>query len=553
MGWDAYREQTLARQKQLGILPEHTQLTPMLEGIQRWEELSTDERRLFARMVEVNAGFMEHTDAQIGRLVDALERTGQLDNTLLFVFIGDNGASGEGGLNGLFNEQSVTVGGKTVEQNLGRIDQLGLPGSYNHYPVGWAMAGNTPFQLCKQYTHLGGVRNPLVVHWPQGIETRGELRHQYHHVTDIVPTILEAIGVEAPAVINSVQQEPVEGYAMNHSFDHADAPTSHTTQYYEMLGNRGLYHDGWKVVTYHGRKPWENKAAWGFDEDHWELYNLNEDPSEANDLMKDRDRANLDDPMVKKTIELVGLWWAEAGKYQVLPLDDRFYTRALGREALYAGREFMTFYEGAVRIQPYEAPRPSTAPGRSAPRSRSPTVAPTAPSPPWAATRPAGRSASRARCRCSATTSPTPNTPTSAAATPSHPAGTWSALSSRRPAPSRWAPAAPVASSSPTPRSPKALSPAPAPSATRWTRPSTSAGTRAPPSPRTTVPTPSSPARSSGSTSTSTPTSTPTSPTTTSTTRATSPTPCFASKRSNYLSRTWEWWRGPRSESGGRA
>jgi len=357
MGWDAYREQTLERQKQLGILPEHTRLTPMLEGVQKWDELPPEQRRLFARMAEVYAGFMEHTDAQIGRVIDALERTGQLDNTLIFVCIGDNGSSGEGGLNGLFNEQSVTVGGESVEQNLGRIDKLGRPGSYNHYPVGWAMAGNTPFQLCKQYTHFGGVRNPLVVHWPGGIAATGELRHQYHHCIDIVPTVLEAAGVQAPRFVNTVQQEPVEGFAMNYSFDAPDAPSTHATQYYEMLGNRGLYHDGWKVVTYHGRKPWENQAAWGFDEDHWELYDLTADPSESTDLMKDRDRSNLDDPMVKKQLELVSMWWAEAGRYQVLPLDDRFFTRALGRDELYAKRELMTFYEGAVRIQPFEAPQ----------------------------------------------------------------------------------------------------------------------------------------------------------------------------------------------------
>jgi arylsulfatase A-like enzyme len=280
MGWDAYREQTLARQKELGIVPEHTRLAPMLEGVQRWEELSGDERRLFTPMAEIYAGYMEHTDAQMGRLVDALEHTGQLDNTLIFVCVGDNGSSGEGTLNGLFNEQSIgNMVQEPVEQNLARLDQFGQPGSYNHYPVGWAIAGNTPFQLCKQYTHFGGVRNPLVVHWPRGIRARGELRHQYHHVTDIVPTILEAIGVEAPTHINSVQQEPVEGDAMNYSFDDADAPSTHTTQYFEMLGNRGLYRAGWKIVTYHGRKPWENKAAWGFDEDHWELYNLADDPS----------------------------------------------------------------------------------------------------------------------------------------------------------------------------------------------------------------------------------------------------------------------------------
>jgi arylsulfatase A-like enzyme len=357
-GWDAYREKTLVRQKEMGILPEHTQMTPMLEGVQGWDELPEENRRLFARMAELYAGYMEHTDAQIGRLIDSLEQTGQLDNTLIFVYVGDNGSSGEGGLEGLFNEQSVTIGGgETVEQNLDRIDHLGQPGSYNHYPVGWAMAGNTPFQLCKQYTHFGGVRNPLVVHWPDGIKAKGELRHQFHHVTDMVPTVLEAIGIDAPAHVNSVQQEPVEGYAMNYSFDDADAPTTHVTQYYEMMGNRGLVHDGWKIATYHGRKPWENKAAWGFDEDHWELYDLTEDPSESNDLMKDRDRANLDDPVVKRALDLIQLWWAEAGKYQVLPLDDRFYSRALGREGLYAERELLTFYEGAVRIQPFSAPQ----------------------------------------------------------------------------------------------------------------------------------------------------------------------------------------------------
>jgi arylsulfatase len=357
MGWDAYREQTLARQKALGILPEHTQLTPMLEGVQRWDDLSQDAKRVFARMAEVYAGYMEHTDAQIGRLIDALEMSGQLANTLLFVFVGDNGSSGEGGLEGLFNEQSVTVGGETLAQNVGRIDKLGLPGSYNHYPVGWAMAGNTPFQLCKQYTHFGGIRNPMVVHWPAGIAAKGELRHQYHHVTDIVPTILDAIGVQAPRFINGVQQEPVEGYAMNYSFDSPSAPTTHVTQYYEMMGNRGLTHDGWKIATYHGRKPWENKAAWGFDQDHWELYDLTADPSESNDLMKDRDAGNMDDPIVKKCLDLVSLWWAEAGKYQVLPLDDRFYSRALGREGLYAEHQKTTFYPGAVRIQPFAAPQ----------------------------------------------------------------------------------------------------------------------------------------------------------------------------------------------------
>lgn len=357
LGWDAYREQTLARQKALGAVPAEAQLAPMLEGVQRWDDLSADEKRLFARMAEIFAGYMEHTDAQIGRLVDALERSGQLENTLLFVFVGDNGSSGEGTLNGLFNEQSMAnLAPDTLAQNLARIDEFGQPGSYNHYPVGWALAGNTPFKLCKQYTHFGGTRNPLVVHWPKGIRAKGELRHQFHHVIDVVPTILDAIGVQPPRSVNGVQQGPVEGYPMNYSFDDADQPTTHGTQYFEMLGNRGLYHDGWKIVTYHGRKPWENRAAWGFDQDRWELYDLRKDPAEAHDLMQGRDAADRDDPMVKKLLELVSMWWSEAGRYQVLPLDDRFMERALGREGLFAERSRMTFYEGSVRIQPFEAP-----------------------------------------------------------------------------------------------------------------------------------------------------------------------------------------------------
>ncbi|WP_417505752.1 arylsulfatase [Microbacterium sp.] len=360
-GWDTYREETLARQKAMGIVPESAELSPMLEGVPEWDTLSADEKRLFARMAEVYAGYMEHTDEQIGRLIDFLEETEQLENTLLFVFVGDNGSSGEGTLNGLFNEQSVTIFAgeppETVERNVERIDQLGQPGSYNHYPVGWAFAGNTPFKLCKQYTHWGGVRNPMVVHWPAGISAAGELRHQYHHVTDIVPTILDAVGVEAPRFVNSVQQAEIEGESMQYTFEaEPDAPSTHVTQYFEMLGNRGLYHDGWKVVTYHGRKPWENAAAWSFDEDKWELYHVAEDPAEAHNLMEGKDASNLDDPDVRKCIDLVSLWWAEAGKYQVLPLDDRFQARALDREALYAVNPKTTWYEGAVRIQPFEAP-----------------------------------------------------------------------------------------------------------------------------------------------------------------------------------------------------
>jgi arylsulfatase len=357
MGWDKYREVVLERQKKLGVVPQNAELAPMLEGVQKWDDLSVDEKKVFARMAEVYAGFLAHADAQIGRIVEFLERTNALDNTLIFVFIGDNGSSGEGTLNGLYNEMTlVTTVHETPKELLSRLDNLGQPGSYNHYPVGWALAGDTPFKLCKQYTHFGGTRNPLVVHWPKGIKAKGEMRHQFHHVIDIVPTILSAAGVELPRELNSVQQDPLEGVPMNYSFDDPKAPTTHPTQYFEMLGNRAIIDGKWKAVTYHGRKPWEDTAAWGFDEDHWELYDLEKDPSECHDLMQGRDRANLEDPMVKKMIELVGLWWAEAGRYNVLPLDDRFQSRALARLGLTEERTKYTFYPGAVRIPESSAP-----------------------------------------------------------------------------------------------------------------------------------------------------------------------------------------------------
>lgn len=357
MGWDQYRELVLARQKKLGVVEQNAELPPMLEGVQKWDSLTDDEKRLYARMAEVYAGFLSHTDAQIGRLIDYLERSGQLDNTLFMVFIGDNGSSGEGTLNGLYNEMSLVAGiEEDPKELLKRIDNLGQPGSYNHYPVGWALAGDTPYRLCKQYTHFGGTRNPLVVHWPKGIGAKGEIRRQFHHVIDIVPTILQAAGVKPPKEINGVQQELIEGVPMNYSFDAPDAPTNHPTQYFEMLGNRAIVDGKWKAVTYHGRKPWENRAAWTFDDDHWELYDLTSDPCECNDLLAGRDHTNLDDPMVKKMIELVTLWWAEAGRYGVLPLDDRFQDRIMERQGLVADRTKFTFYAGAVRVPGKVAP-----------------------------------------------------------------------------------------------------------------------------------------------------------------------------------------------------
>jgi arylsulfatase A-like enzyme len=357
MGWDKYREQVLARQKRMGVVPPQAELAPMLEGVQKWDDLSADEKRLYARMAEVYAGFLSHADAQIGRVIDFLERSGALENTLVMVFVGDNGSSGEGTLNGLFNEMSLAaMVPEKLEDNLKDIDKLGGPSSYNHYPVGWALAGDTPFKLCKQYTHFGGTRNPLVVHWPKGIKAKGELRTQFHHVIDIVPTILDAIGVQPPEILNSVQQAPLEGVSMRYTFDDADAPTRHPTQYFEMLGNRAIVDGKWKAVTYHGRKPWENEAAWGLDDDHWELYDLEADPSECHDLMEGKDLANLNDPVVTKMLELVSLWWAEAGRYGVLPLDDRFQARLLGRAGLEGERTSFTYYPGAVRVPEGNAP-----------------------------------------------------------------------------------------------------------------------------------------------------------------------------------------------------
>ena len=358
MGWDKYRETVLARQKKMSIVPESAKLSPMLEGIPKWDELTPDKKRLYAHMAEVYAGFLSHADHQIGRLISFLEETGDLDNTLIFVFIGDNGSSGEGTLDGLYNEMSLAAYvPETLDFKLEHIDQLGQPGSYNHYPVGWAIAGNTPFKLCKQYVHFGGIRNPLIVHWPKGIKAKGQTRTQFHHVIDIVPSILKAAGIEQPTMINSVQQAPIEGVPMNYSFDDAKAPTNHPTQYFEMLGNRGLIQDNWKIVTFNGRWPWESRSRFqSIDEQQWEMYNIAEDPAEANDLLKGKALGDMKDPVVRKFIDLVGLWWAEAGKYNVLPLDDRFNERLLGRGDLFSHRQQVTFYPGAVRIPETNAP-----------------------------------------------------------------------------------------------------------------------------------------------------------------------------------------------------
>ncbi|MFD4324458.1 arylsulfatase [Nocardioides sp. NPDC058538] len=320
-GYDVYREWVLARMIERGILPEGTELTPWnpvaedqanpADHVTPWDELSDDEKRLFARMAEVFAGFSEYTDAQVGRVVDYLEETGQLENTIVF-YCADNGASGEGSDAGSVNENKFFNNyPDELAENLAMLDQLGSPETYNHYPTGWAAAFSTPFQMFKRYSqYSGGTCDPLVIHWPAGIRARGEIRHQYHHVTDIVPTILELAGLEMPEVYRGVEQEPLPGVSMAYSFDTADAPTLKKRQYFCMLGTRGIWQDGWKAAATHA--PLTGKGH--FDQDRWELYHVDEDRSESK---------NLAEQYPEKVQELVAAWFEEAEKYHGLPLDDR--------------------------------------------------------------------------------------------------------------------------------------------------------------------------------------------------------------------------------------
>ncbi len=318
-GYEAYREWVLPRMIERGILPEGTELTPlnpMPEGtysqtdyVRPWAELNDAEKAMFSRMAEVYAGFSEYTDAQVGRIVDYLEASGQLDNTIIF-YCADNGASGEGSPNGSVNEGKVFGGyPDDLEQNLSMVDKLGSPDTYNHYPTGWAAAFSTPYRMFKRYVYQGGVCDPLVVHWPAGIKAKGEVRSQYHHSTDIVPTIYEACGVEFPDKVDGYDQTPLSGVSMVYSFDDAQAPTTKPSQYYEMFGHRGIWQDGWKAVTIHG--PVSGMS--NFDQDTWQLFHTDEDRAEARDLAADNP---------EKLEELKALWLAEAKANNVLPLND---------------------------------------------------------------------------------------------------------------------------------------------------------------------------------------------------------------------------------------
>ena len=320
-GWDKQREITFENQKKLGVIPADTQLTPRPPEIPSWDSTSADEKRLYARMQEVFAGFLEHVDAQVGKLVAGLEALGQRDNTLIIYVVGDNGPSAEGSLHGTLNNMKTQQGfPDDIATMLSHIDEIGGPKHENHYPVGWCWAGSAPLKWMKQVaSHFGGTRNPIVMNWPARIKDKGGLRSQFHHAIDVVPTILEVAGVDQPRMVNGVPQKPIEGVSMVYTWDDAKAESHRKTQYFEMFGNRALYHDGWVAACRHGKLPWETSGSASFDSDKWELYNVDKDFSEFNDLA-------AKEP--KKLRELQDLFLAEAAKYNVLPLDDRFAERA---------------------------------------------------------------------------------------------------------------------------------------------------------------------------------------------------------------------------------
>src|ERR1700752_2922182 len=342
-GWDKLREEIFARQKKLGVIPEDCLLTPRHKEIPAWEEMPEELKPVLRREMEVYAGFLEYADYHVGRLLDNLQKLGILDDTLVYYIIGDNGASAEGTLNGTYNEMINFNGAaalETPEFLMERLDKLGGPESYNHYAVGWAHSMNTPYQWTKQVaSHWGGTRNGTIVHWPKGIKAKGEIRSQFHHVIDIAPTILEAAGLPEPTFVNGVGQHPIEGVSMLYSFNDAKAGERHETQYFEMFGNRVIYHKGWTAVTRH-KTPWifVGETVPAFDDDVWELYDTNIDWSQANNLAKE---------MPEKLHDLQRLWLIEATRYDVLALDDRIPRRInpdlAGRPVLIRGNSQLLF------------------------------------------------------------------------------------------------------------------------------------------------------------------------------------------------------------------
>ena len=354
-GYEAYREWVLPRMVERGIVPEGTAMSPInplpgdaaleMDAVRPWDSLNAEEKRLFSRMAEVYAGFSEYTDVQVGRIIDYLEETGQLDNTVV-LYCADNGASGEGSPNGSVNENKFfNAYPDDLEDNLAHLDDLGSANTYNHYPTGWATAFSTPFKMFKRYTYQGGVADPLVISWPAGIAARGEVRNQYHHAVDIVPTILECTGVEMPEEVQGYTQTPLPGVSMRYSFD-ADGPTQKVIQYYEMIGTRALWHDGWHVVAQ--RAPMQGATAADYANDVWELYHAEDDRSEMHDLAAEHP---------DKVKELVNLWYVEAGKYDVLPLDNRSVAELVAAMPVAPMREggIYRYYPGTLDLPEFDA------------------------------------------------------------------------------------------------------------------------------------------------------------------------------------------------------
>ncbi len=335
-GWDRQREITLARQKELGVVPDAAELAPWADGVPHWDDLTDNQRALAVRFMETFAGFTEHADAQVTRFIDALDELGELGNTLFIYLLGDNGASGEGGIEGTVVEHRLGHGiVDDPEAMIAEIDRIGGPSTYPIAPAGWALALNTPYQWTKQVaSHFGGTRDGLIVHWPESITDRGGLRAQFHHVIDVLPTVLECAGIPQPTSVDGIAQKPIEGTSMRYTFDDPDAPDRRRTQYFEMCGNRGIYHEGWMAVTRHGT-PWEMVPQTGkrFSDDVWELYDLSRDWTQA------RDQAQQHPERLRMLQEL---FLIEAAKHQVFPLDNRVTEREnptlAGRIDLLGGR-----------------------------------------------------------------------------------------------------------------------------------------------------------------------------------------------------------------------
>jgi arylsulfatase len=352
-GWDKYREETLERQKKLGVVPKDTKLTERSKGLPAWDSLNADQKRLYARMMEVFAGYAAQCDYELGRVVDACKQLPGADNTIFIYIAGDNGASAEGGLEGSLCENMFFNGfPEKWQDNLKAIDELGGPKHFNHFPASWAHAMNTPFQWTKQVaSHFGGTRNPMIISWPARIKEKGGLREQFIHTIDLVPTLYEVCGITAPRVLNGAEQKPIEGVSFAFTFDDAKAPSRRKTQYFELGCNRGIYHDGW-MASSPSFVPWNPvRPEWDPDKAVWELYKIDEDFSQANDLAA---------KFPQKLRQLQDLWWVEASKYSVLPLDwrgsERFNSELMGRPSLVRGRGEMTYYPGTIGVPDQASP-----------------------------------------------------------------------------------------------------------------------------------------------------------------------------------------------------